>query len=54
MYYILGDERGAGTDDAEWIDEDEVKGNFTNEEKDTSMLTIDISEHLKNPWTSDK
>ena len=46
-YYVqLGDE-SAGT-------EDEVNGNFTNEEKDTSMQIIDISEHLKNPWTSDK
>ena len=28
---------------AEWIDEDEVNGNFTNEEKNTSLPMADVT-----------
>lgn len=50
---ILGDE-DAGTEDAEWINEDEVNENFTNAKIAVSMPIIEMSELLKNPWTSDK
>ncbi|CAH2107555.1 unnamed protein product [Euphydryas editha] len=45
---IIGDEND-GTEDAEWLDDDEVDGSFQDEEEDGAIPIVDISAHLENP-----
>ncbi|CAH0717423.1 unnamed protein product, partial [Brenthis ino] len=47
---IIEDEND-GTENAEWLDDDEVNGSF--EEEDGAIPIVDISAHLENPWTSE-